>query len=250
MVSDERGAERVPPIMTDTVLPIPMPTLTMAEVVEKIPAINANYTSCQAKFKINYQDENQNLSAQLNAKLLQGQRVHILITGPFGIVVAELIARPDSFFVENRLQREFTTGATSRLAQYAPIPIDYATLEMLLTGLPVALKTAQPISADSGHVQLLRDNNLIKAHYSSRKLSQLEMRTDGQIAFVDYNDYRADATIGHQIPWLRKLRQGPENGRENFALTMEAQKINFNSAIEIPTSLIPGRGYKVNIIRN
>ena len=111
------------------------------------------YATCTGRAGITYADANQTIPATINYKVRHGQAISFTASVFLGIVAAQGLIRPDSFFILNKLQNQLIYGATDRMASMVGGQLSLTMAEGLLTGC-----YAYP---DGMHVLAASDSSLL-----------------------------------------------------------------------------------------
>jgi hypothetical protein len=228
------------------------PSLKLSDVAQKYSSLNRPWETFSAKFKANYQDSGRSLSFTMNCRSMRSKATYLLVQGPLGILVAEVLVRPDSFYLDNRIEQSFTKGPSTAGADYSGLPLDFNLLQTLVTGIPT-LRESEVSRIDSAgglfRFQMTPNNREMSYSGTGSFPSTVYLYGKEQTAVISLSDPKLAEGIAEEIPSTKKLALGNPQGRELMSLTLHSQTAKFNLPVEIPSRLVPRSGAKVTEIR-
>lgn len=246
------------PIVSTTVvdsaskLPENRPSLKLSDVAQKYSSLNRPWETFSAKFKANYQDSGRSLSFVMTCRSQRSKATHLLVQGPLGILVAEVLVRPDSFYLDNRFEKTFTKGPSSAGAEYSGLPLDFNLLQTLVTGIPTLEESAFSRIDSSGGLfrfQMTPDNREMTYGGIGSFPSTVYLYGREQTAVISLTDPKLAEGIAEEVPSTKKLALGNPQGRELLSLTLHSQSSKFNQPVQMPDRLVPRDGAKVVELR-
>lgn len=92
------------------------------------------FKSLTVRAKIDYLDENQNLSTPVQIRIRQDSAIWMSITPALGIEMMRVLIRKDSVFMMNRLKKEYFAGSFDYLKNYLGIDVNYKLVEKIMMG--------------------------------------------------------------------------------------------------------------------
>lgn len=203
------------------------------------------YYSGKARLKARTPDAR--MSATLNLRIVRDSVVWATID-KLGFEVARVLIRPDSVFIVDRLNKEYSVNAFGAFLSEYNIELGFGDLQQVLIGNMIAL---EPVNLEYAResqcdVFLVRDASGISARYCisqskpARLISSHFVDVLGrslQIENLDWNRQRGDL-----LPYGRYVVFADEDGATEIELSF--QEIITNKPASLPFS-IPGHYAKV-----
>ena len=216
------------------------------------PALNAAYGTCNVKYKVVYEDSGQRIPFNVNAKMERGKVVYLNASVIFGVVVAEAVVRPDSFFVENKLQKIYYTGSIDALYGYSPFPFTFSLLEQLLTGVlaldSAAIGRIDTTGPDQYGLVSKEGGGTVWVRGSKPGPKRIEMGAEGQMIVMEQEGWNKPETFPHALPYSKTMILANEKGREAAKLQLSASSIVFGEAYTSPRRLAFRPGFSKQVL--
>jgi hypothetical protein len=188
----------------------------------------------------------------VNAKIERGNVVYLNASVIFGVVVAEAVVRPDSFFVENKLQKIFYTGSIEGLYGYSPFPFTFSLLEQLLTGVlsldSNAIGRIDTVGQDQYGIAGKANAGTIWVRGSKPGPKRIEMEAEGQMIVMQQEGWNKPETFPYLLPYSKSMTLANEKGREAAKLQLSASSIVFGEAYTSPRRLAHRSGFTKQVI--
>ncbi len=225
------------------------PSLVLADVMQKYSGLNKPWDTFSARFKANYADSGRSLSFTMNCRAQRSKASYLIVQGPLGILVAEVLVRPDSFFLDNKFEKTFTRGASTAGAEFSGLPLDFNLLQTLITGIPALEEGAfNRIDSSGGRFRFRMKPDNREMSYSGAAgpfPSTVYLFGREQTAVISLSDPKVPDGLTTEVPSKKKLALGNPQGRELLSLTLVSQSAKFNEPVEVPERLSPRNGVKV-----
>lgn len=126
----------------------------IAGMLEKVNKRKIDYTSFNAKVKVEYvgQESNQNVTAYV--KMKKDSIILLQLVGPLGIVGLQAKITKDSIIVVNKIDKYVQKRSINYITEVTQIPFDFNTLQDLIIGNPIFISN-NVISYKTYNTQLL-----------------------------------------------------------------------------------------------
>ncbi len=222
---------------------------TKERVLEAMIRNQNNVGWMDARARIAFDDGS--FSARANADIrLQRDSLIWVAVNKLGFEVARVLITPDSAFILDRVNKEFTAESIAALAQTYQLPADFAILQNMLLGNPVFFnRQGLELSRKEGRVTLQDERPPIASSYQLddqtiqlREMAFRDHRTDMQLV-CGFEDYQ-QVSKQQNFAYFRKLEL---TGTDMEKVLFE---IKFSDVVfDIPKSVkfdIPDRYRKTN----
>lgn len=100
------------------------------EVIQK----ELDFTTLSAKAETAYNDGLVQQDFTTAFRIKKDSLIWLSLQGPFGIEGMRMLIRPDSFFVDNKLNGEKIADNTSNIIRYTNVPVDFQSIQRMLVG--------------------------------------------------------------------------------------------------------------------
>jgi hypothetical protein len=197
------------------------------------------------KAKIKYVDMTQNRSIKASIRIQKGKQIWMSFS-LFGFEGARVKITPDSVFVINRINKEYTAKSLSYLEEQFKLPASYSIVEELLVGNPAALDNSEFTVAIKDNQYLLNTKTPADATYIlnglTYQLAGLLLKDEQQQKVdIEFKEYEATED-GRQFSFLRDiLISSPKRG--NASTSINYTKVQFD--VEKQMNFKIPSGYKV-----
>ncbi|MEM9836024.1 MAG: DUF4292 domain-containing protein [Bacteroidota bacterium] len=162
----------------------------------------------------------------------------------FGFEAARALIRPDSFFVINRLQNEYTAEPLSYIEEKYKIPARFPLLQQIVMGNPIFMDRNLDLETEEGSYHLMGENSRWASDYWANqetyflermKLQEVAKKQTVQVFMDDFRDVGLNRAFSHQ----REIEvESPSSGLARIKLNFS--KIDFNQPVDMPYN-IPSR---------
>ncbi|MGB0862667.1 MAG: DUF4292 domain-containing protein [Saprospiraceae bacterium] len=197
------------------------------------------------KAKIKYVDMTQNRSIKASIRIQKGKQIWMSFS-LFGFEGARVKITPDSVFVINRINKEYTAKSLSYLEQQFKLPASYPLVEALLVGNPATIKGSEYTVAIKNNQYLLNTKTPADATYIlnglTYQLAGLIIKDEQQQKVdIEFKEYEATED-GRQFSYLRDIIiSSPKRG--NASTSINYTKVQFD--VEKQMNFKIPNGYKV-----
>ena len=145
------------------------------DVYRKVMMNKINFTTFNAKVKVEYQTKDGGDEANVNVRIAKDSMMWLSMRGLFGIEGARILVTPDSVKLINYLDKSVKIEGIGYLEQLSGLPLDFITLQDLIIGNPVFI-----------------DSNI--ATFSVNESNRLSVKMLGRLfthlALLDSGDYK------------------------------------------------------------
>lgn len=118
----------------------------------------------EAKARVSYADEYGGESFSATIRIKRDSAIWMVFK-KFSLEGARALIRPDSFFVIDRLNREYTAKPFSYLQKEYNLPVNFQGLQAILLGNPVFFSTQTEAGVDSSRYLLSQKTDNLTAKY-------------------------------------------------------------------------------------
>lgn len=196
------------------------------------------YKNLNIKTKVEMEVEGKKYSSPANIRMVKDSAIWISVTPFLGIEAVRALIRPDSIFVNNRLQGQSLKFNYDSLSKWLNAKVNYTFLESALSGeVPLNTITLVPLTSDSVFITCGIESTDLKGmswiNTSNYHLNRLKLtRANGNDSLLAlYDDYRE--TEGLNFPFYSKISMF--NKKMNFSI--EAK--HFKLEKDIPDLKLP-----------
>ncbi|MBK7409408.1 MAG: DUF4292 domain-containing protein [Saprospirales bacterium] len=201
-----------------------------------------------AKARINYADENFSISATANLRMRKDSIIWANVK-KLNIEAGRALIRPDSFFVIDRINRQYSRQPVSAITDMFQVPANFQMLQTILLGNPVFLTTDLQAGVEAPFYTLRGEDDryttiyhLDGKDYSLQKITFIEKMERREVS-MGLSDYK---TLGkkQKFAYFRTLRvDSPQTGPLFIEIEFSKLEINTPKSIEFE---IPSRYSEIN----
>lgn len=197
------------------------------------------------KAKIKYVDMTQNRSIKASIRIQKGKQIWMSFS-LFGFEGARVKITPDSVFVINRINKEYTAKSLSYLEEQFKLPASYSIVEALLIGNAATVEGSEFTVAIKDNQYLLNTKTPADATYVlnglTYQLAGLMLKDEQQQKVdIEFKEYEKTED-GRQFSFLRDiLISSPKRG--NASTSINYTKVEFD--VEKQMSFDVPSGYTV-----
>lgn len=197
----------------------------------------------EGKAKVSYSDEYGGESFSATIRIKRDSAIWMVFK-KFSLEGARALIRPDSFFVIDRLNREYTAKPFDYIQKEYNLPVNFQGLQAILLGNPVFFSNQSEAGVDSSRYLLSQKTDNLSAKYwldgAEMLLSEFlvdDLRNRRSIS-VESTDYRA---LGEKqkFSYFRSFNLS-DGGQGNTHVGVEFSKVEINVPqkmdFEIPES--------------
>lgn len=196
-----------------------------------------NFTNLSMRCKLNYDDGRTQQDLVASVRIRKDSLIWISITGFLGIEGARMIVTPDSFFLLNKLTREYMPRPISFLQQVIPLSSSFSGLQSLLLGQIVQMENAEQRMFETDSFTILNFQNsklrqtatLHRQNYTALELLLADqmIKQDLKITFGDYREFNGKAFSFQRFIEVNRDAQ-------KIKLSMEVQRCNIEDVLTFP----------------
>ena len=221
-------------------------TIIINDILEKIKEHRLNFTTMNAKFKVDYESEKNADAYIANVSILKDSAMYITIRGALGVIGLKALVKKDSVILVFPLSKKVDRRPLSYLQEVVKISFSFSTMQDLIIGNPIFMDSVKVTSfkkiEDKLQISLLGElfKNLIVLNEDNSKVLHLKLDdidlNQHRTCDISYSQHIAAFTT--QFPLFRDLSIG---GRSKLVIHMEVKEYSFNEPLKY-TFTIPRPG--------
>lgn len=196
-----------------------------------------DFSFLNLRYKTNYTDDELNQQFTANIRIKKDSIIWISLTGAMGFEGARLAVTQDSFFLLNKLTKEYTVKPISYLSQIVPLNTNLQMFQNLLLAQPIELlgsnfRFYRTDSFDVIKQQIPKLQQTITVHQQNYTISEimladLHIKQDLQLTFGNYKN------IGDKsFPFESEIIVN--RGLQKINLKMELARYTINEPLVFP----------------
>jgi hypothetical protein len=215
-------------------------------IIQKIELAKINFTTMNARFKVDYETLKNADNYIVNASIQKGKAIYLTVRGAMGVIGLKAFINKDSVILVYPLSKKVERKPLSFLQEVLKIPFTYTTVEDLMVGNPIFMDNTNIVSYKNTNGKLQVGlmgalfKNLIILNEDNTKIVHLKLDD------VDINQHRtcdisySDHTLyaGFQFPQYRDISIAANNKLE---VHMEVKEFGFDEPLKY-TFAIPKPG--------
>lgn len=199
-----------------------------------------------ARFKADWMDARANIrleSPQMNVsgnaylRLEKDKRIWVSVK-KFGFEAARALITPDSFFVINRLQNEYTAEPISYIQNKYNMPASFDLLQNVVLGNPIIMSRNLEVKTEENQYHLsAKDSRWASDYWANTQtyyLEQMKLReiTENRTLHIFMGDFRE--TGGNRpFPFGREIEiESPSTGLAKVKL--DFSRVDLNGPVDMP----------------
>jgi len=208
--------------------------------------VRADWLSARAR--IQYEDDDLSVSATANLRMRKDSIIWANVK-KLNIEVGRALIRPDSFFVIDRINREYSRYSMSALADMFQVPANFQVLQAILLGNPFFLNADHQSGIEDGLYSLKGEDSRFSAvyyldgrDYSLVRAAFTEKRENRKV-IMDLKEY---GPLGKKqnFSYFRTVRmETPDAGPLFIEIEFSKVELNIPKSIEFE---IPSRYNEIN----
>lgn len=208
--------------------------------------IQADWFSARAR--IQYEDDDVSFSATANLRMTKDSAIWANVK-KLNLEVGRALIRPDSFFVIDRINREYSRHSVARIADLFQVPANFQILQSILLGNPFFLNADLVAGIEDGLYTLKGEDSRFAAayyldgkDYSLVRVAFTEKRENRQV-IMELKEY---GLLGKKqnFSYIRTMRMDtPDAGPLYLEIEFSKVEINIPKSIEFE---IPSRYNEIN----
>lgn len=206
-------------------------------VLQKLKENSLDFNYLALRYKTNYSDEEINQQFSANIRIKRDSIIWISLTGAMGFEGARLAVTQDSFFLLNKLTKEYTAKPISYLSQIVPLNTNLQMLQNLMLAQPIELAGSSHrfYHTDSFDVikqqtpKLQQTTTIHQQNYTSTEimLADQHIKQDLQLTFGNYKN------IGEKhFPFESEIKVN--RGLQKINIKMELVRYTLNEPLVFP----------------
>ncbi len=229
---------------TATTAENPAETLSEAALVTR-RLIESQFSTAwlDARANIKLESPQMNVSGNAFIRLEKDKRLWISVK-KFGFEAARALITPDSFFVLNRLQNEFTAEPLSYIEKTYKIPARFDLLQQVVLGNPIFFDRELELSQEASLLRLAGKNNRWQSDYwiespafllKRMQLREISADRSLQVFMDNFKD------VGRKMPFSHQRTveiSSPATGLARIGL--DFSQLGFSGPLEMPFE-VPAR---------
>ncbi|MCB9285512.1 MAG: DUF4292 domain-containing protein [Lewinellaceae bacterium] len=201
-----------------------------------------------AKARVDFADENFSIAVTANLRLRTDSVIWANVK-KLNLEAGRALVRPDSFFVIDRINRQYSRQPLSALANMLEVPANFQVLQSILLGNPVFLTTDLQAGIEGDQYTLRGEDDRFTADYfldgrdfSLQKIAFTEKKTRRAVS-MELSGYQS-LKKKQNFSYFRTVRvDSPETGPMQIELEFSKIEINTPKSIEFE---IPSRYSEIN----
>ena len=212
--------------------------LRLNQVLERIDANRTTAEWMDAKARVDVQTDDLDIGGTAYLRLHRDQAIWISVK-KFGFEGARALIRPDSFFLYNRLESEYTAEPLSYLEEKYKIPARFDLLQEIFFGNAVFLTDELKVGWEGDRIRLTGDGRDFSGDYrydpATYRLEGMELQERGQqrMLTVVNGDYAPVDGAANAFPRTRNI--AVDGGSEGKArLDFEFTDVTFAGPVDMP----------------
>lgn len=201
-----------------------------------------------ARARIDFKDDNYSVSATANLRMRNDSVIWANVK-KLNLEMGRVLIRPDSFFVVDRINRQYSRQSVDEIAQMLQVPANFQILESILLGNPFFLNTELEAGVEEGFYTLKGEDKRFAVTYhldgkdfSLRRFSISE-KQEKRLVSMELKGYEA---LGkkQKFSYFRTMRmESPESGPVSVEIEFSKVEIDIPKSIEFE---IPSRYDEIN----
>lgn len=210
---------------------------TLTNTKSALPA----YTFFYAKVKLDYESADESMQATAYIRIRKDSIIWISMTGQLGFEGARILISPDSLVFINRIDKTILMRPVSFLRDALNIPIDFYTLQDLITGNALfddTTITHYQIGADTTEIILSNRNfqNLVSINSKTNTIFKNKLYEDSNSSLKNatFNYTGFDNTNGFNFPTERGIHVLDKN---IIDIALSFKQFNFNEIQTFPFNI-------------
>jgi hypothetical protein len=226
---------------------VEVPASAFDNYLEKLLDNSISYEWMSMRCKAVFDDGNLRQQFSANIRMKKDSIVWLSVSGPMGVEAMRLAITRDSFFLLNKINKDFTARPISFLNEIAPLNTSLKTLQNLLMALPATLPRSEKRFFQSDSLLVFQEqNNAIRQitsvhqkNYTTQEimLADLRWKQDLKIKFDHYK------SIGDKwFPFQREI--SVHRGPQNMWIALEVMRYTIDEPLSFPFEV--NENYKKN----
>ncbi len=217
-------------------------------IMERLIKQQLNVASLEAKARVAYSDEYGKVSFVTYLRMKKDSAIWMSFK-KFSIEAVRVLIRPDSVFIIDRLNGEYTAEPLSYLQRRYSMPVGFEGLQALLLGNPVFFSKRTSSRVEAGNYVLEQQSDRISAEYFLDGLSMLlnkwtvldaTTRSSLQATFDAYESFKGK----QKFSYFRSFNLNhPDLGGSTVEITFT--KVEADKPVKLPFT-IPARYARIN----
>ncbi|MGB3802297.1 MAG: DUF4292 domain-containing protein [Lewinella sp.] len=205
--------------------------------------IETNRTSAEwmdAKARVDVETDDFSIGGTAYLRLHRDEAIWMSVK-KFGIEGARALIRPDSFFLYNRLESEYTAEPLSYLEEKYKIPARFDLLQEIFFGNAVFLTEDLEVSTDGQDIRLTGRSPEFVGEYrynpTTFQLGSMELQEIGEQRMLSVINGGYEQVEGLNNAFPRSRQIAVDGGSEGTAkLAFEFTDLSFSGPLEMPFS--------------
>lgn len=188
----------------------PAKKLRVAQVLQAIADNSATTEWLDAKARVKLESEQLNIGGTATIRLHRDKAIWMSVK-KFGFEGARALIRPDSFFLYNRLNNEYTAEPLSYIEEKYKIPARFDLLQEVVMGNPVFFTDDLRLQADGNNLRLSGHDERFVTDYrimaGTYRLSAMELQEVDQNRklLVTNEDYQEVSGLAQPFAFVRDV---------------------------------------------
>ncbi len=211
--------------------------LIVQEIFDKVALNKLNYTTLNARLKVDYETVDKSDALVANVSIDKGNAIYIILKGSMGVIGLRAYITKDTVMLYYPLSKKLEVRPLAYLQEIIKIPLTYPMLEDLIVGNPIFLENAAIASykLNNNKLQIGLVGQLFKnlVSLSEDNVKVLHLKLDD----IDINQHRTcDISYFNHAPVLQY--QFPLNrdiavtSQSRFEIHLEVKEYAFNEPLK------------------
>jgi hypothetical protein len=221
---------------------IPSAATAATETVGNVTVQNLEFTYLNARGQLKLEDKGETTSSGYALRIQKDSVIWISVLPGLGIEAARIKLTPDSVYMMNRIQKEYTATDYTFLSRRFNVSLDFQVVQAILLGNYQANGSEKAMNqGQMQHVQQLRENLLFDYFISSEnlKLHQLNVKDQGtgNTIVVQYESFQPLGAVPFAHSMLAQVLQSGQIS--DFSLNHTKVNVS-DELLEFPFSIPTG----------
>jgi hypothetical protein len=207
------------------------------EIFDKIASNKLNYTTLNAKLKVDYETVDKSDVLVANVSIDKGNAIHIILKGAMGVIGLRALINKDSVILYYPLNKKLEIRPFAYLQEIVKIPLTYSMLEDLIVGNPIFLENASITNYKTNNDKLQIGlagklfKNLVSLSEDNAKVLHLKLDDIdiNQHRTCDITYYNHTPALQYQFPLNRDIAVTSE---ARFEIRLEVKEYAFNEPLK------------------
>ena len=219
-----------------------LPNRSARFLMKKLVQQQVEFEWFSAKARLSFSGEDLSISVSSNLRMQKDSLIWANAR-KLSIEAGRVLIRPDSFFVIDRINRQYAKQPVSAIAETLQLPANFEVMQTLLLGNPVFFTTDLQAGIEGAYYTLSGENDRFATtyhidgnDYALRKISVLEKKENREV-LMELSDYKT-LDRKQNFSYIRTLWvDSPDTGPMHIDIEFSKVELNVpkNIQFEIPS---------------